>query len=69
MARALGLAGAALLTVAGRRRPLAVLGGAAIVAASFCERWSIYRAGTASAESPRYTVEPQRRRLEERSAP
>jgi hypothetical protein len=68
MAKALGLAGAALLTVGGRRRRLAALGGAAIVTASFCERWAVYRAGTASAESPHYTVEPQRKRLEERRA-
>ncbi len=66
LAKGLGLAGAGLLIAGGRRRSLAVLGGAAIFAASFCERWSIYRAGTASAEDPRYTVGPQRRRLEER---
>jgi hypothetical protein len=65
LAKVLGLGGAALLAAAGRRRPLAVLGGAAVFAASFCERWAIYRAGTASAEDPRYTVTPQRRRLQE----
>lgn len=67
MAKAFGLAGAALLALGRRRRPLAALGGAAVFAASFCERWAVYRAGTASAESPRYTVEPQRRRLDERA--
>ena len=67
-ARVLGLAGAALLAVGGRRRRVAALGGAAVLAASFCERWAVYSAGTASAESPHYTVQPQRRRLEERRA-
>jgi hypothetical protein len=54
------------LAVAGRRRPFAVLGGAAIFAASLCQRWSIYSAGTASAADPKYTVAPQRKRLEAR---
>jgi hypothetical protein len=62
LAKAFGLGGAAVLAVAGRRRPFAVLGGAAVVAASFCERWSVYSAGTASADDPRYTVAPQRKR-------
>lgn len=61
MATALGALGAAALACGGRRRSLAVAGGAAVLAASFCERWSIFRAGSASASDPRYTVELQGR--------
>jgi formate-dependent nitrite reductase membrane component NrfD len=61
MATALGALGAGALALGGRRPPLALAGAAAVLAASFCERWSIFRAGTASASDPRYTVEPQRR--------
>ncbi|HEX5269558.1 MAG TPA: hypothetical protein VFW33_03675, partial [Gemmataceae bacterium] len=69
LAKAFGLGGAAVLAVAGRRRPFAVLGGASILAASFCQRWSVYRAGTASAEDPTYTVAPQRNRIEQGDGP
>jgi Polysulphide reductase, NrfD len=64
LAKGVGLGGAALLGLGARRRSLAALGGAAILAASFCERWAVYRAGTASASDPRFTVGPQRERLE-----
>ena len=63
LAKGLGLGGAAVLAVAGRRRAFAALGGGAILAASFCQRWSIHHAGTASAEDPKFTVSPQRLRL------
>jgi hypothetical protein len=57
-----GLAGALL----GRRSRLAsALSGAALVAASAATRWGIFHAGMRSAEDPRYTVVPQRQRLEE----
>jgi hypothetical protein len=60
-------AGAALLWGPGRRSRLAALaGGAATLAGAVCERWAIFRAGFASARDPKYTVKPQRRRLEER---
>jgi formate-dependent nitrite reductase membrane component NrfD len=66
-AQALGLAGATLAQTRGRRsRPAAVLAGAALVAASACTRFGIFAAGVASAEDPRYTVEPQRARRTER---
>ena len=63
VATALGALGAGALVLGRRRRPLAVAGAAAVLAASFCERWSIFRAGTASASDPRYTVDLQRGRL------
>jgi hypothetical protein len=68
LAKGLGVGGAAALAIGGRRRPLAVAGGMAVLAASFCERWAIFKAGTASAEDPRYTVGPQRRRVDQRRA-
>jgi hypothetical protein len=37
-----------------------------VLAGGLAERWSIFRAGFASAEDPRYTVGPQRDRLARR---
>jgi Polysulphide reductase, NrfD len=62
-AEALTAAGAAVIAAAGRRRPAAVAGGSLLLAGAMCERWSIFRAGFQSAADPRYTVEPQRRRV------
>jgi len=60
-------AGTGLLWGAGRRSRLAAIaGGAATLAGAVCERWAVFRAGFASARDPKYTVKPQRRRLEER---
>jgi formate-dependent nitrite reductase membrane component NrfD len=67
LARGLTLAGGAVLAVGGRRRPGAVLGGALVLAGEVCLRWSIYKAGFQSASDPRYTVEPQRKRVDEAS--
>ncbi len=63
---ALGAAGAAL--VAGRSRPAGALAGAALVAGSLCTRLGIFEAGMESARDPRYTVVPQRERLQARQA-
>jgi hypothetical protein len=59
------LAGAGLLaTVLGRRNRVAgAFGGACLVASSAFTRFGIFRAGLASAEDPRYIVQPQRERL------
>ena len=66
--KALSAAGA-LLTGLGRRGRTAALGGAALVlAGEVCLRWSVFRAGFQSARDPKYTVEPQRRRLEARES-
>jgi formate-dependent nitrite reductase membrane component NrfD len=57
---AAGVVGAAL----GRGRREVIVGSAvAVLAGGLAERWSIFRAGTASANDPRYTVGPQRERL------
>jgi formate-dependent nitrite reductase membrane component NrfD len=56
-----GLAGAVL----GRRsRAVSALSGASLVAASAMTRFGIFEAGMASARDPKYTIVPQRRRLE-----
>jgi anaerobic selenocysteine-containing dehydrogenase len=58
----LGAAGAVLL--AGRGRWLAALSGGALLAASACTRFGVFEAGVSSARDPKYTVVPQRERLE-----
>jgi formate-dependent nitrite reductase membrane component NrfD len=63
--RLLGLAGAALVATAGRRRHKAAIAGAALVAAgAACERFAVIAAGMASARDPAATVGPQRARLD-----
>ena len=67
-AKALTVGGAVLGGVFGARsRAAAVVGGAAAVAASVCTRFGIFHAGVASAEDPKYTVVPQRARLDART--
>jgi DMSO reductase anchor subunit len=66
-AEMLTVAGAVLGGVLGRRSRLAAaLGGAASLAGSACTRFGIFHAGVASAEDPKYTVQPQRERLGKR---
>jgi hypothetical protein len=59
-----GAAGAVL----GRTRGLTALSGVALLAGSACTRFGVYRAGVVSAQDPRYTIVPQRERLEAGSA-
>jgi len=57
--------GAALAALAGRRsRVAAGTAGLALLAGSACTRFGVFAAGQASARDPRYTVVPQRERLE-----
>lgn len=68
-AKALATGGAIVAgTLSGRSRTAAVVGGAALVAGSALTRFGIFAAGMASAEDPRYTVEPQRARMAARGA-
>jgi uncharacterized membrane protein YedE/YeeE len=62
--KALTVAGAAGSLLAGRSRLAAVLSGSALLAGSVCTRFGIFEAGQASARDPRYTVVPQRERIE-----
>lgn len=51
--------------VAGRRNRLAsAVAGAALVAGSVCTRFAIFHAGQASARDPKYTIVPQRERVD-----
>jgi len=67
LGKGLTAAGAGVLAVAGRRRLGAVAGGALLLAGGACQRWSVFKAGIASARDPKYTVTPQRERLEARA--
>ena len=63
-------AGALAGAVLGRRsRAVSALTGAALVAASAMTRFGIFEAGMASARDPKYTIVPQRRRLEYQPGP
>jgi len=63
-ARGLTLAGAAGAALSGRSRVLSALSGAALMAGSACIRFGVFEAGQASARDPKYTVVPQRERME-----
>jgi len=67
--RALTLAGVAGTVVFGRGNRLgAALSGSALLAGSACLRFGVFEAGQESARNPRYTVVPQRERLERAQA-
>ncbi|AXH96547.1 NrfD/PsrC family molybdoenzyme membrane anchor subunit [Ornithinimicrobium avium] len=66
LARALTVAGGIGALVSGRSRLLAAASGIALAAASALTRFGIVEAGMESAKDPRYTVGPQKRRLEQR---
>jgi polysulfide reductase-like protein len=63
-ARRLAVAGAAGALLGGRSRLASALSGVALMAASALTRFGVFEAGVASAKDPRYTVVPQRERLE-----
>jgi Polysulfide reductase len=68
-AKALAASGAAILaTRGGGSRRAAALGGAMVCAGELCLRWSVYKAGFQSARDPKYTVKPQRKRLQSTSS-
>lgn len=60
-------AGIGVAALAGRRSRLAsALAGVSILAGSAFTRFAIFEAGLTSAENPRYTIVPQRRRVQQR---
>ena len=63
---AVGAAGALLL--GGRSRVAAAVSGAALLAGSACTRFGVFEAGPASVHDPKYTIVPQRERLNRRRA-
>lgn len=60
--KALSVAGAVGAVLGRRRRVATTLSGLALLVASACTRFGIFHAGMTSANDPRYTIEPQRRR-------
>jgi formate-dependent nitrite reductase membrane component NrfD len=62
--KALTTFGALGSLLARRSRLAAAVSGAALVAGSACTRFGIFEAGQASARDPKYTVLPQRQRIE-----
>ncbi|GAB2678952.1 NrfD/PsrC family molybdoenzyme membrane anchor subunit [Thalassiella azotivora] len=62
--KALTAAGAVGAALGGRSRVVSALSGLALVAGSVCTRFGVFEAGITSAEDPRYTVVPQRERLD-----
>jgi formate-dependent nitrite reductase membrane component NrfD len=64
-AKGLASAGALLLAKRGRRsRGAAVLGGTLVCAGEICLRYAVMQAGRQSARDPKYTVRPQRERVQ-----
>jgi hypothetical protein len=61
--------GAASALLVGRRhRAFAVVSGLTLMAGSVCTRFGVFEAGQESARDPKYTVVPQRERLNARRA-
>ncbi|WP_313566189.1 NrfD/PsrC family molybdoenzyme membrane anchor subunit [Mobilicoccus sp.] len=67
-AKALTVMGAVLAPFSARSRVAGALAGAALNAGSACTRFGVFEAGMESARDPKYTVVPQRERLERRLA-
>jgi hypothetical protein len=63
-AKALTAIGGLGAAAGGRNRVTSGLSGLALLAGSACTRFGIFEAGRASARDPKYTVVPQRERLE-----
>ena len=60
--------GAVLAALAGRRsRTASTVAGAALLAGSACTRFGVFDAGQESARDPKYTIVPQRERLDDRA--
>jgi formate-dependent nitrite reductase membrane component NrfD len=68
LSEALAVAGGLGTLLGGRRRGVAVASGLALLAASALTRFGVFEAGIHSARDPRYTIEPQKRRLAARRA-
>jgi hypothetical protein len=66
-AKTLTAAGTLTMALAGRRRGGAIVGGSLLLAGAVYQRWAVFKAGFASARDPKYSVVPQRRRVEART--
>ncbi|TNH24447.1 polysulfide reductase [Micromonospora orduensis] len=67
--RVLLTVGTAAALVSRCSRLLAAIAGAALVASSVATRFGVFEAGRVSARDPKYTVVPQRERLDEKNGP
>jgi formate-dependent nitrite reductase membrane component NrfD len=65
--RALTALGALSTVLSGRSQVAAALSGVALLAGSVCTRFGVFEAGQASARDPKYTIVPQRERLDRRT--
>jgi hypothetical protein len=63
-ARVLTAAGTLLAARRGGSRATTVAGGALLLAGALATRWSVYKAGFASARDPKATIAPQRERVQ-----
>jgi formate-dependent nitrite reductase membrane component NrfD len=68
LSEALAIAGGIGTLIGGRRRSVAMAAGLSLMAASALTRLGVFEAGIRSARDPRYTIEPQKRRLAARRA-
>ncbi|HWC37807.1 MAG TPA: NrfD/PsrC family molybdoenzyme membrane anchor subunit [Acidimicrobiales bacterium] len=66
--RILGAGGTVAALIGRRNRAVSALSGAALLAGSALTRFGVFEAGRASARDPKHTIEPQRARLDVRSA-
>jgi hypothetical protein len=64
----LAIAGGLGTLLGGRQRVVAAVSGLALMTASALTRFGVFEAGKESARHPRYTIEPQKRRLAARRA-
>jgi len=62
--RALMVAGAVGSLAGSRSRAVSVVSGLALIAGSACTRFGVFEAGQSSARDPKYTVVPQRERIQ-----
>jgi hypothetical protein len=63
-AKRMAAAGAAVAGLGRRSRTLKAVGAGLLIGGAICERWAAYRAGFISARDPKYTVGPQRARVD-----
>lgn len=63
-AKRLAGAGAVVAGLGRRSRVAKTVGAALLLGGALCERWAVYRAGFISARDPKYTVGPQRARVD-----
>jgi hypothetical protein len=66
IARVLNIGGGWLAIAGSRNRRMSALAGLSLVSASVCTRFAVFSAGLQSAQDPKYTVIPQRARVNAR---